>query len=73
MQLFHHTGKQLYIVVTIDDFYIVLFSDLGQTHCTHVAYDSMLLIVLLSIFYYPQKWGTDTVTVLFGCYMAGAT
>ena len=41
VQLFHHTGKLLYIVVTIDHFYIVLFSALEQTHCTLVAYDSV--------------------------------
>ena len=61
-----------YIMIIADRFYIVLFSALEQTHCTHVACDSEWMTVsFYSAFFNIHQ--SDVVAAIFGCCMAGAT
>ena len=59
-------------IISIDCFYIVLFSALEQTHCTHVTSDSERVTVS---FYHAlfNIHRSGVLTALFGCCMAGAT
>ena len=53
-----------------DRFYVAPFSTLQQTQCALVACDSEWVTSFYSAFF--NTFRSDVLTVLFGCYMAGA-